>query len=610
MLVYLQNLILEMIARGDGLEATTGRLCREVERLTPGVHCSVLEVDGAGLLHTVAGPSLAHDLIAGVEGVAIGAAVGSCGTAAFRKEEVTVTDVASDPLWHGFAELALANGYRACWSSPIFSYRGDVVGTFAFYYPDKRGPSQFEREIVAKCLQLCSIAFDREQRLRANLRLLFTDPLSGLSNRAAFEAAVAREVQGENTTALLLLDIDDLKLINDTFGHYTGDCLIRAVADRLAEIVGADRAFRLGGDELAVLTSAQQASGLANEILASLHPSADCGGHIIVPGVTIGIAVRDADDADGTTMRQNADLALYHGKVNERGRAVEYAPAFRSSMDRRLGAVAELRAALAAGRVEAWYQPIVRLDTQQVVHAEALCRIRMRDGTLLPAAAFQEAFADVRNGVSLTDTMLRHVAQAMRGWNAAGIAFGRVAVNLSAADFAHGKLVDRIDAIFTQAGVPLDQLMLEITENVYLGRRDRVVQAQLEALRARGVQLALDDFGTGYASLSHLLTTPVDVLKIDKSFVDHLADDGSQGAAVINGLMRIAEKLGIAVIVEGVETEAQRGQLMTLGVQLAQGYLFAPAQPAEAFVTLVDGSGKGRPEAPDGATLDRLRRAG
>jgi EAL domain-containing protein (putative c-di-GMP-specific phosphodiesterase class I) len=297
-----------------------------------------------------------------------------------------------------------------------------------------------------------------------------------------------------------------------------------------------------------------------------------------VPSVTVGAAIRSIDDKDGVVMRQNADLALYHGKEDRgRGSLVLYAPELRTRMNQRLRAIDQLRRAIAEDRVLARYQPVARLDRGDVIGFEALARIRERDGRIVPACEFHEGFADARNAAEATRTMLHHVARDLRTWLDAGIAVGRVAVNLAPADFAHGRLVEEVKAIFAQAAVPLDRLTVEITESVYIGRRDMVVQRQIEELRRLGIKLALDDFGTGYASLTHLLYTPVDILKIDKSFVDNLTDGGAAGGAVINGLMRIAEKLGIEMIAEGVETIEQRERLVALGCRLGQGHLFARA---------------------------------
>ena len=607
MLVYLQNLILEMVARGEELRATADRLCREVERLAPGSICSILSVDSDGAMHSVAAPSLPEDYNNSVNGLRMGPAAGSCGTAAFRRREVAVTDIENDPLWADFKHLTAPLGLRACWSSPIIS-AGRVVGTFAFYYRENRGPSDFERDIVSKCLQLCQIAFERDHRLRINDRLLYTDTLTGLHNRACFERALI-EPRHSGGAALLLIDIDDLKIVNDTFGHGTGDSLIRIIAHRLSEAAAPHRAFRVGGDELAILADTNEVVPLAQRVLDALRQPADCGGHVLVPSITIGAAIRSIDDRSGAVMRQNADLALYHGKEDGgRGTLVLYAPELRTRMNRRLRAIDQLRRAITENRIEARYQPIARLDTGEVLSFEALARIRERDGRVIPAYEFHEAFADARNAAEVTRIMLHAVAADIRLWIDAGIVTGRVAVNLAPADFAHGQLADDVKAIFAEANAPLDRLTLEITESVYLGRRDVMVQKQMDALRKLGVKLALDDFGTGYASLTHLLFTPVDTLKIDKSFVDHLTDDSEAGgAAVINGLMRIAEKLGMEVVAEGVESVAQRERLVALGCKLGQGYLFAEALDREAVGLLLQTSPTCLPSTPLPSSL-RARR--
>jgi len=607
MLVYLQNLILEMVARGEELRVTADRLCREVERLTPGSLCSILSVDSDGVLHSVAAPSLPEHYNSSINGLKMGPAAGSCGTAAFRRREVAVTDIQTDPLWVDFKHLAGPLGLCACWSSPIIS-AGRVVGTFAFYYRECRGPTDFERDIVSKCLQLCQIAFERDHRLRVNERLLYTDTLTGLHNRAFFERSLI-EPHHAGGSALLLIDIDDLKIVNDTFGHGTGDSLIRIVANRLADAAAPHRTFRVGGDELAILADTSEVVPLAQRILASLRQPADCGGHVLVPSITIGAAIRSIDDRSGMVMRQNADLALYHGKEDGgRGTLVLYAPELRTRMNRRLRAIDQLRRAIAEERIEARYQPIARLDTGEVLSFEALARIRERDGRIIPAYEFQEAFADARNAAEVTRIMLRAVAVDIRLWLDAGIATGRIAVNLAPADFAHGQLVADVKSIFEEANAPLDRLTLEITESVYLGRRDVIVQRQMDALRLLGVKLALDDFGTGYASLTHLLFTPVDTLKIDKSFVDHLTEDGEAGgAAVINGLMRIAEKLGMEVVAEGVESVTQRERLVALGCKLGQGHLFAEALDREAVQLLLRTTPTCLPSTPLPSSL-RARR--
>jgi GAF domain-containing protein len=214
--LQLQNIILEKIAKGDTLASTITRLCREVEKLAPDVICSVLMVDGC-VLRPLAGPSLPADYSAALDGLELGPLVGSCGTAAFLRSEVVVTDIATDPKWAEFKHLALPLGVRACWSSPILDAEGESVGTFAFYYRTCRGPTKFEKEIVRHSVHLCAIALDRHHRVNEQERRASRDALTGLANRSAFSAALAeldRDMPGG--WALLAIDLDNLKIVNDT----------------------------------------------------------------------------------------------------------------------------------------------------------------------------------------------------------------------------------------------------------------------------------------------------------------------------------------------------------------------------------------------------------
>lgn len=599
MLLRLQNIILEMVARGDPLRAAIDRLCREVELLAPDIICSVLTVDQVGLLHPLSGPSLPDHYSSALDGAKIGPSTGSCGTAAYRREPVTVVDIETDPLWADYKNLILPLGFVACWSTPIYSGHGSVLGTFAFYYREKRGPSPFEQEIVATCVHLCAIALDRHERVSERHRLAYTDALTGLGNRASFNAAVSQLPSGRRGSwGLLLVDIDNLKIVNDSFGHEAGDDLIRCVAARIGAIVSTDKAFRLGGDEFAVIVQAQHGSpdidAIADEILAILKEPAGCGGYAIVPKATIGGAVVSAGDCNVETVRQNADFALYHAKETNRGKYVGYAPRFRTAMMRRVHAVRDVSAALSDNRIEAYYQPVVQLDTKSIVGVEALCRMRSEKGEIIPAAEFYEATSDIHVASELTQHMLASVSQDVRRWLDLGIPFQHVGVNVSSADFHSGQLDEQIAKAFRDAEVSLRHLILEVTETVYLGKRDHVVACEIKSLRAKGLQVALDDFGTGYASLTHLLTVPVDHIKIDKSFVDQLVR-GHASATIIEGLVSIARNLGIKVVAEGIETPEQAVLLKELGCDFGQGYLFARPVNRTVMTDLLLRQGKSIP---------------
>jgi diguanylate cyclase (GGDEF)-like protein len=610
-LLHLQNVILRMIARGAGLEPTCSTLCREVEKILPGVTCSVLTVDLAGLLHPLAGPSLPDVYSKALDGVSVGPLAGSCGTAAYLKTDVVVTDIESDVRWQAFKHLALPHGLRACWSSPICDEEGHAIATFAFYYREVRGPTAFEHEVVANCVHLTQIAVDRHERVLEHQRRAFTDSLTGCPNRAAYHAALSKlENAPVGSWALFVLDLDNLKVVNDTFGHHAGDTLLQVAGERISKAVSPGRTFRVGGDEFAVIVQAAEdlrdLEATAERVLRALSLSTDCGGHIIVPRATIGGAAFLQDDAGVESVRQNADFALYHAKETGRGGFVRYWAGLRSSMTRRMGAIRELSAALREDRIEPFYQPIFRLDTREIVGLEALCRMRIGD-KMVSAAAFHEATADAQVATSLTARMMTLVAADLRRWLDLGIPFQHVGINVSSADLSGGAVGQVLNAALEREGVPIDHVILEVTETVYMGRGDQAIQEAIKALRADGIRIALDDFGTGFASLTHLLTVPVDIIKIDKLFVDHLEPDGVS-VTIVEGLIRTAKKMGIRIVAEGIETEEQVDQLREIGCELGQGYIFSPAVDRDAATALLLEHGQGISQASAMPAKKRVER--
>jgi diguanylate cyclase (GGDEF)-like protein len=586
MLLGLQNIILRMVAQGDELQATVEKLCKEVEQLLPGALASILTLDDQGRLHPCAGPGLPSSYSMALDNLEIGPAVGSCGSAAFLGEAVIVDDIEHDPRWAEFKALALPHSLRACYSNPIFGSKGKILGTFALYFREARAPSLLEQTIVESCLPLCMIALERHERLREHRRLAFTDVLTGLPNRAKFNVAMDEMSPGD--WALLLVDVDNLKVVNDTFGHAAGDDLIAAVAQGLLNIVSPRSVYRLGGDEFAILldlTSVTEAEKIAADFARKIHQPTLCAGHTVFPSITVGIAYSEQRYST-EEIRHFADLALYHAKDTARGGFVTHNGALTSTIAKRYEVVQTVAAALRDERIEAWYQPIVRIDTGEIVGVEALARMRLASGEVLPAAVFHEATKDAHVAASLTRTMIKRVSMDLGHWLRSGIPIQHVGINLSAADFQCEDFPENLQAAFGREGVPLHHAILEITESVYLGGRDQIVARKIAALRAAGLKIALDDFGTGFASLTHLITIPVDVIKIDKSFTDRLGPD-DVGVAIVEGILHIAKRMGVPVVAEGVETPVQAEMLLARGCTLGQGYLYARAMPASEMAVLL-----------------------
>ena len=589
MLLELQNTVLRMIARGESLHTTMDRLCLEVEALAPGVVCSLVAHDEYGILHPLAGPSLPENYCQAIDGITAGPNVGSCGTAAYLGEAVATTDIATDPRWADFRYLPLPPSLLACWSSPIFDKRGRVIGIFGFYFTERRGPRNIERALVEACLPVCTIAMELHERLLEQQRQSRTDALTGLPNRAGFDHDLdARKLEGRS---LLLIDVDHLKTVNDTFGHLAGDALIKTVAGRLAYSARPHQAYRLGGDEFAVIVGSgtREELGIVGDLIAAaVKEAADCNGHTVFPTVTIGGAIHGGTSTEAT--RQNADLALYHAKETRRGSVVLHDRMLGTAISDRVDAVRMVARALEEERVEAHYQPIVRLDTRQIVGVEALCRVRTPDGKIIPASDFHEATKDARVAGVLTGQIVSQVARDVAGWLEMGIPFQHVGINVSAADFQGGGLSELLQREFSAARLDLKHAILEVTESVYLGHRDQSIANEIRALRDAGLKVALDDFGTGFASLTHLLTVPVDIIKIDRSFTARLSP-GDVGAAVVEGILHIARNLEMRVVAEGIETTAQAEALLDMGCVLGQGYLYSrPVSAGEMTKLLLERS--------------------
>lgn len=591
MFLRLQNIVLEMIAKGDPLEMTMNRLLREIEAFVPAAVCTVTSVDAAGRLHLLSAPSLPKNYCAALEGLSIGPARGSCGTAAYLGEPVSVRDIRADPLWAECDLSFLPRDLVACWSSPIVDARRRVLGTFAFYFREHRGPTKVEEEAVRACAHLCAIAIERNAQKAEHQRLAFTDTLTGLSNRAGFNATLVGlgcDVPG--AWGLLMIDLDNLKKVNDTFGHHAGDCLIAGIASIIISIVPKNHAFRLGGDEFAVIVRLENGHGcvaeVANKILGALTIPMDCAGHIIAARATIGGALLTEQDRNADGVRQRSDLALYHAKETRRGRFVLYEEGLRTTITQRVGAIRLLTEALKENRVEAFYQPVVRLDTGEISGVEALCRIIRPDGRIIPAAEFQEATSDLLVASALTRRMIAQVARDVRQWLDMDIPFRQVGINVTAADFHDGKLSSRLAAAFELADVSLDYIAIEIAESIYLGDLDEAMMREIGKLRQQGVCVALDGFGKGYASLTQLLTVPVDIIKIDKSFI-HSMEPQNASFAIVKGLIAIARDLDICVVAEGVETPLQAAQLHSITCTFAQGFHFARPMSRHAMTRLL-----------------------
>jgi diguanylate cyclase (GGDEF)-like protein len=419
----------------------------------------------------------------------------------------------------------------------------------------------------------------------------YHDALTGLANRAMFQHRLDELNEGTvSSFALALIDLDDFKLINDTLGHDSGDALLLAVARRLqAAIAPGDLVARLGGDEFALLlmgtTSSVELEQFGTKLLERLTEPFEHQGKDIRCHASIGATMCQGRGGINSLLK-HADLALYEAKAAGRCALRLYSPAMWSHVNLRRDMLTVAASALEGDFFEPYYQPKVDLQTDEVVGFEALLRCCVTGEEARGPDHFAAAFEDPTLALKLSDRLVDGVIHDISMWRANGLQFGHVAINAALAELRRGDFADRLLAKLERAAIPPECIQVEVTESVLLGREVEHVERNFAGLTEKGVKLALDDFGTGFASLTHLKRFPIEIIKIDRSFVRDLQVDPEDGA-IVDALIGLGRALGIQVVAEGIETKAQRDFLAALGCSIGQGYLFGAAIPARETFELL-----------------------
>jgi diguanylate cyclase (GGDEF)-like protein/PAS domain S-box-containing protein len=448
-------------------------------------------------------------------------------------------------------------------------------------------PQRINGEVVGRVWSFRDVTEHR--RLQSELiHQAFHDPLTGLANQALFrdrvEHASTRLERSDGQLAVLFIDLDEFKTVNDSLGHSAGDDLLRVASDRLTSCLRqGDTAARLGGDEFAVLIddleTPEHATEIAERIVAALQQPVALGSKQVAATASIGIAFGSAG-ANVDELLRNADLAMYTAKANGKNCVRAYASEMHEAAIERLDLEVHLRGAADRGELVLHYQPIYELTSQRIAAFETLVRWQHPERGLLGPMAFIP-FAE---SGGLIDEIGNHVLtsaceEAQRWVASLGDGAPAVTVNMSPRQLLDTELPARVEALLRRSGLEPSRLILEITEHALIKDPDAAAE-QLRSLSGLGVRLAVDDFGTGYSSLAYLQQFPIDMLKIDRSFVSDMARSGSSLAAAI---VQIAHTLGLVPIAEGVETDAQIAALSELGCDLAQGFLLG--RPLDAVAT-------------------------
>ncbi|CAM8647527.1 COG5001 Predicted signal transduction protein containing a membrane domain, an EAL and a GGDEF domain [Comamonadaceae bacterium] len=722
--------LLEMLASDVPLQSIMSEFILRYETIFPGILGSVLLMDEEGQhLMQGASPSLPTAYSEAIHGMPIGPEVGSCGTAAYTAREVLVSDIANDPRWADYKTLALSHGLRACWSVPIRSTKGKVIGTFANYYRVARMPSDSELQAARRSAYLLSLAIEndlndrqiqqdrqaieeagryrqaildsmvdglvtldlngrihtynnaacrmmgrdpnamRPQTLNELLgtqmpvnaaghltllgtvdsiegstvevngrhangalrpisvsasriphteqdtfvvtlrditqqrqdeeeirRLAFYDPLTGLPNRRLLmdrvRQAMVNSARLSQHGALMFLDLDHFKLLNDTLGHDVGDELLQQVAYRLRSCVReGDSVARLGGDEFVVLLeglsespkeAANQAEVVAHKILDALALPYSLRGHGYNSTPSIGIVVFMEDQETMDDLLKKADVAMYQAKAAGRNTARFFDPVMQAAVTTHAELAKEIRLGLQRHEFVLHYQ--VQIDSQgRCTGAEALVRWNHRVRGLVSPAHFIPLAEETGMILPLGEWVLESACQQLVEWSRNPMtAHWTLAVNVSASQLAQPEFVSSVSKVLQRSGAPAAQLKLELTESMLVNDVEDII-VKMMAIKELGVSFSLDDFGTGYSSLSYLKRLPLSQLKIDQSFVRDVLTDPSD-AVIARTVVALGHSLGLTVIAEGVETVEQRNALAAMQCDAFQGYFFGRPAPADALI--------------------------
>ncbi|HJQ31477.1 MAG TPA: EAL domain-containing protein [Pyrinomonadaceae bacterium] len=420
------------------------------------------------------------------------------------------------------------------------------------------------------------------------------DEVTGLPNRVLFNdrlgQAVSAARKGGQTPAVMFIDIDRLKVVNDSLGYAAGDRLLSAVAERVGECVGeGDTVARFGGDELSLLLNSAEGAGeiadVAQSVLAAIGRPIELDGRELYATASIGVSLFPHDGDDVETLMSRAAAAMYRAREQGGNCYRFYSPDMNEEALRRLSLECDLRRALEREEFVVHYQPQVELATGRFVGAEALVRWNHPRLGLVPPAEFIPLAETTGLIVPVGEWVLRTAVRQCGDWQKLGFGPLRVAVNLSPRQFQQSGLVETVRGSLLEAGLDPRSLELEVTESSVVSNRDAAV-ATLREMRAVGVRVAIDDFGTGHSNLCYLKHLPVDTLKIDRAFVRDLATD-TNDEAIVGAVVKLGHSLGLSVKAEGVEEESQSRLLSALGCDEAQGYLFGRPLPADAFEKLL-----------------------
>lgn len=587
-----RNGILELIVQSTPLSEILQAITHSAEIEFSNIKCAISLVDDkSNRLIIGAAQSLPNFYVDAIEGLPIAEGIGSCGTSAHRGERVIVSDVMTDELWKDYRELAQKAQIGACWSEPIVNSKGKVVGTFAIYHEKVTKPNAKLFSIIELFAQMASIAIEREHATQLIWKQANFDNLTQLPNRHMMHEHLQfslKNCQRHNQKmAVIFLDMDHFKDINDTLGHEFGDLLLIEIAKRIqSKIRQNDTVARLGGDEFVVLlTELNDVHGIERIIQALLHELSQpyqLKDEVVHSSASIGITIFPDDATDIDTLLRNADQAMYGAKAIGRNNYHYFTDSMRESAVKRMSLIKDLRSAVDNEQLFLVYQPIVCLDSGNLVKAEALIRWQHPERGIVSPLDFIPLAEETGLIIEISNWIFKQVSSDITKWRELYNPELQISINTSPRQYKinDGNIDQWLNWII-EDGLDPKAIAFEITENLLMESQSEL-EGVLRDIKDAGIELSIDDFGTGYSSFSYLREFQTNYVKIDKSFVQKMSV-GSSDMALCEAIIVMAQKLDIKVIAEGIETEEQKQLLKEIGCEYGQGYLLSKPLTAVDF---------------------------
>jgi len=590
-LLALQREILEQVALGVDYREILDALCKSAEQIVANAVASIMVYDETGESLTVlAAPSISPEAVALLNGLVPGERAGSCGTAVYHNEAQYVANARKDSRWCDLQAFAHDFSIGACWSSPIKIEKDKAIGSFALSSFEERTPSTFYKQLLETCAHIVGILLIRQEKEQSLFRLAHYDPLTGLINRALFKQKLSSAIEYAATQnqqlAVLVLDLDGFKDVNDSQGHEVGDKVLQQVAKNIEKELGGGHVFsRLNSDEFVILAGSLgqplSVQLLIDKILALFKKKILVEGHEFTLSISIGVSLFPEDGLSASDLMRNADTAMHAAKVAGRGCARFYNEDLTNSVKYKMDLITDMHSALARGDFVLHYQPQYCQKNNKLAGVEALVRWQHPEKGLIPPNDFIPIAEESGFIQALGLWIFTQACQQCKSWWDRGIPEFSLAVNLSVKQLDADN-IQKFQEILLAMKFPIHNLELEVTESLIMHQESLAALHKLEAL---GIRISMDDFGTGHSSLAQLKYLPISKLKIDRSFVKDLSEDEND-RVIAKTIIAMGHSLGLIVVAEGVETVEQQEFLVQEGCDLIQGYLLSRPLTVEQFSDL------------------------